>query len=741
MFRDMGIDMSEILEYVAYVDPIVPALDVPKYPIPKESHLNFLKPGSKEVLTRPVHIHEHLPPLNPPEDEQLYNGLASTDKDIDVVNIAGEDIFKRPADGNLDLSSAGASSSAAKKVKPEEEGRAPRELTSVMMTTSGFISPAREGKAPEARPPNLPPEFTKPIAPPIPSPVFKQKDTSGINSSSSSTVTDKKLEKRLKKKNHDKEKRKDKPAKEKQQPSVDIEVEPQAPLAHLPREYNEEAIMAQRKKALKELRKKQKLQNEQDKEKKKKQKLPKESLTLFDPNFLDKPKFEPSFAVIPPTTSQVQAHNFLTGAAHMYANNPFDSGNLFQSAAASHSSSVEGKLVTEPDRNKLNIFKKISKPKDELGHAPKSTAAERFDQQQAQMLAQTQQQSTETPKKMPKLPKETTMTRVDESPAAGNFSSFSRSNNSSFDENMMSGLPRTPDIKSQPEIVVEKEKKERKKKKMAPTDEWSTQQQQQQHPLQQQPQLNPFMPEANPFLQFANASSLMGNLNPFSLFNQAPGLIPKMPTFTMPQFGSRNDPGGFAGMSGMQMDFQRQLQESMGHVAKEPKPKKVKASKVQLPHEPLMMPMASKASRNLLMQSMQTLTDPTSKLMGFDNNFPFQQKHQQSSMSSFDQLLKEAPSLQKKASSSTVTKVTEPVETFDLTSSPEPVVAPLTLTIQQQPAMVFDQHQPMDVGDDEMMQTSASGVPKEKSKEKKKKKDKDKEERKKVSESHANNEL
>lgn len=66
-FRDMGINMNEILEYISYVDPIVTHIEVPKYPVPKESHFNFLKPGSKEVLTRPVHIHEHLPPINPQE--------------------------------------------------------------------------------------------------------------------------------------------------------------------------------------------------------------------------------------------------------------------------------------------------------------------------------------------------------------------------------------------------------------------------------------------------------------------------------------------------------------------------------------------------------------------------------------------------------------------------------------------------------------------------------------------------
>lgn len=68
-FRELGINLSELEEYIQYVEPVVPAHDIPKYPVKKDSHLNFLKPGSKEVLTRPMHIHEHLPAINPEEGE------------------------------------------------------------------------------------------------------------------------------------------------------------------------------------------------------------------------------------------------------------------------------------------------------------------------------------------------------------------------------------------------------------------------------------------------------------------------------------------------------------------------------------------------------------------------------------------------------------------------------------------------------------------------------------------------
>lgn len=64
-FQEMGIHLGELDEYVTYVNFVPGPQPVPKFPIPKENNLNFLKPGSKEVVTRPVHINEHLPPMYP----------------------------------------------------------------------------------------------------------------------------------------------------------------------------------------------------------------------------------------------------------------------------------------------------------------------------------------------------------------------------------------------------------------------------------------------------------------------------------------------------------------------------------------------------------------------------------------------------------------------------------------------------------------------------------------------------
>lgn len=95
----MGVDLQELEEYVTNVTFGQPPAPVPKYPLPRESHLNFLKPGSKEVVTRPVHIHEHLPPM--------YPLLEGSENESEPVVAAAETeegtpdsgkVFKKPAD-------------------------------------------------------------------------------------------------------------------------------------------------------------------------------------------------------------------------------------------------------------------------------------------------------------------------------------------------------------------------------------------------------------------------------------------------------------------------------------------------------------------------------------------------------------------------------------------------------------------------------------------------------------------
>lgn len=82
-FKDLNIQISDLEEYIVNVDPVPCVIHPPKFPIPKESNLNFLKPGSKEVVTRPVYIHEHLPPIYPPDE-----GMNKKKKHIHESHIA-----------------------------------------------------------------------------------------------------------------------------------------------------------------------------------------------------------------------------------------------------------------------------------------------------------------------------------------------------------------------------------------------------------------------------------------------------------------------------------------------------------------------------------------------------------------------------------------------------------------------------------------------------------------------------
>ncbi|XP_046682017.1 transcription initiation factor TFIID subunit 3-like isoform X2 [Homalodisca vitripennis] len=157
-FNDWGVNISELEEYVEYVAPVPCAISVPKFPVERDSHLNLLKPGSREVVTRPVHIHEHLPAMHPQLEEEYLVKQSPLSVDItgtepgsgtSPLSSPKNSLFKRPGDP------ISAENNLLKRARMmlEEEGRPLREISSVMMTTSGFLSPAREGKLPEARTP------------------------------------------------------------------------------------------------------------------------------------------------------------------------------------------------------------------------------------------------------------------------------------------------------------------------------------------------------------------------------------------------------------------------------------------------------------------------------------------------------------------------------------------------------------------------------------------------------------
>ncbi|XP_053685698.1 titin [Sabethes cyaneus] len=238
-YREMGINLGDLQEYLQFVDPITRPFEVPKYPLPKDSHLNFLKPGSKEVLSRPVHIPEHMPPMLVDSEEELEEAnrrqmrqaqLLEEEEEAQKGTTAGvmddvkpemgdfvekfeevaaeevavmetsqnqeEPTFKRPPELGVEV----ASNEVVRKTRPlTEEGRPTREISSVIMTTSGFISPAREGKLPDSKVPEIPEEKPKLSPPPPPTPVALP-----------IAKMDDKFPKKTKKKPPEKEKKKDK---------------------------------------------------------------------------------------------------------------------------------------------------------------------------------------------------------------------------------------------------------------------------------------------------------------------------------------------------------------------------------------------------------------------------------------------------------------------------------------------------------------------------------------------------
>lgn len=109
--------------------------------------------------------------FSPTSSQQPMEGIIES-----PVNQANQSVFKRPG-GMLPSEHM----SLTKRSKMLEEGRPLREIHSVIMTTSGFLSPAREGKLPEPRTPHAaraespPPVSSYPMVPPELKPEKKPK--------------------------------------------------------------------------------------------------------------------------------------------------------------------------------------------------------------------------------------------------------------------------------------------------------------------------------------------------------------------------------------------------------------------------------------------------------------------------------------------------------------------------------------------------------------------------------------
>ncbi|PNF17120.1 hypothetical protein B7P43_G09094 [Cryptotermes secundus] len=352
-FRDMGINLPDLEEYIRNVDSVPCVYEIPKYPIPRDSHLNFLKPGSREVVTRPVHVHEHLPPMHPEMEEEEY-GNKQVPLSVDTASSSGAtsplsspkgNVFKRPGDP-ISLESP-----AVKRARLmlEEEGRPLREISSVMMTTSGFLSPAREGKLPESRTPlqpsdsrsNSPQPTSYPMVPPE---VKGDKKTKKLPFKKTVDGIKKIGDKENKKKEH---KLKDLTKVEKHMPTDESKVKKLVSMKELSK------LKALKSGALKMMAHAGTAAGPS---------------TGVKPPKLSSPKITANKSPNP-NTPKIGKPAVQAKTPKMEKSFPLPIAVLQQKIVSSGKCKaavvVEGKLSSEPDKQKLNIFKKISKVKEE----------------------------------------------------------------------------------------------------------------------------------------------------------------------------------------------------------------------------------------------------------------------------------------------------------------------------------------------------------------------------------------
>lgn len=71
-FRDKDVSIPDLIKYLKQVGSVEFPHLIPKFPIPTKSNLNIMKPGSREIVTRPIYIHEHLPTMFPEQSGKIW---------------------------------------------------------------------------------------------------------------------------------------------------------------------------------------------------------------------------------------------------------------------------------------------------------------------------------------------------------------------------------------------------------------------------------------------------------------------------------------------------------------------------------------------------------------------------------------------------------------------------------------------------------------------------------------------
>lgn len=122
--KQMKVDFSELEDYMANFSPkAVDTRPVVQFPAKSEMNLNFLKPGSREVLHRKTHIFDYLPPM--------YPELEETEEDIR----GNDSVSANPHNESVNPDMGDNSNLETTRGAFSDQHHPVREIASVMMTS------------------------------------------------------------------------------------------------------------------------------------------------------------------------------------------------------------------------------------------------------------------------------------------------------------------------------------------------------------------------------------------------------------------------------------------------------------------------------------------------------------------------------------------------------------------------------------------------------------------------------
>jgi len=79
-FHQKSISLIELRRYIKSTGSVKFPHSLPPLNIPGKDTFNAMKPGSREIVTRPIHIHEHLPTLCTTEPIEEEGQTVETEK-------------------------------------------------------------------------------------------------------------------------------------------------------------------------------------------------------------------------------------------------------------------------------------------------------------------------------------------------------------------------------------------------------------------------------------------------------------------------------------------------------------------------------------------------------------------------------------------------------------------------------------------------------------------------------------